>query len=484
MTELPPTLTTLISSSWLIAGVVSAADPQDGLVAYFGFEASGAAGLQNQAPGATGFHAVRVGGGAFDSGANPSGPGFSGNAAFNPANGASDRSALLAGNALNLVDTRNDAITVPVGSADLGGNFTIAVWHALTPSGGSVARPFVFEGTDNYHVSWGISGGDSYTAYVTQSASLPFGVLERGPWHHVAHGFTSDGTTTTLTLFVNGQPAGSRTGASAAMVFSGIHFGKHRGGDHARNWDGMLDDLAIWNRALTAEEIEEIHLKGRHGFALTESPADAGQALVILQSADPSTGTVQGGGLHPLGSTISITSTANPGYAVTDWTCGFAGQPAAFDWVVTSDIRAIANFGPDLADDDGDGLTNYEEIVIYGTDPNHPDTDGDGIPDGVEVHITRTNPLHDDSAWIAAVGAALFAESAGTIELATPEVRPTHDGSRLALTFLAGGPDGEPQPIALDAGTASVSPANDGLDLEIRPPANLPAHFLPRVQPR
>ena len=409
MSKRSPLTTIFIACCGLSAGVACAADLTNGLVVYHPFEVSGVAGLQNQAPGAAGFHAVRVGGGAFDSGANPSGPGFSGDAAFNPGNGVSDRSVMLAGNALNLVDTRNDAIAVPVGSADLGGDFTIAVWHALTPSGGSVARPFVFEGTDNYNVSWGISGGDSYTAYVTQSASLPFGVLERGPWHHVAHVFTSDGTTTTLTLFVNGQPAGTRTGASAAMVFSGIHFGKHRGGDHVRNWDGMLDDLAIWNRALTAEEIEEIHIKGRHGFALTESPADAGQAIVILNSADPSTGMVKGGGLHPIGSTISITSSANPGYTVTEWTGGFAGQPAAFDWVVSGDIKATANFGPDLADDDGDGLTNYEEIVIYGTDPNNPDTDGDGIPDGVEIRITGTNPLHDDSAWIATVRAALFA---------------------------------------------------------------------------
>ena len=470
---------------WSVAaGVVCAAAPTAGLVVYYPFQASGAAGLQNQAPGATGFHAARFGGGAFDSGANPSGPGFSGNAAFNPGNGASDRSAMLAGNALNLVDTRNDAITVPIGTADLGGNFTIAVWHALTPSGGSVARPFVFEGSDNYNISWGISSGDNYTAYVTQAASIAYGSLERGVWHHVAHVFTSDGTTTTLALYVNGRPAGMRSGSAAAMAFSAIHFGKHRGADHTRNWDGLLDDLAIWNRALTSQEIEEIHLKGRHGYALTDSPADDGRAFVILGSADPAIGSVGGGGLHPLGSTIAITSTASPGYTVTEWTGGFAGQPAAFDWVVTGDIRATATFGPDLADDDGDGLTNHEEIIIHGTDPNNPDTDGDGIPDGVEVRITGTNPLHDDSAWIAAVRAALFAETAGGIELATPEIRRTAVGSRLAVTLGAAGPGGVMQPLVLEPEYTAVTPAADGFVLEIRPPDHFPAHFLLGVEQR
>jgi Bacterial TSP3 repeat len=38
-------------------------------------------------------------------------------------------------------------------------------------------------------------------------------------------------------------------------------------------------------------------------------------------------------------------------------------------------------------DTDGDGLTDDDEINIYGTDPNNPDTDGDGINDGDEVEF-------------------------------------------------------------------------------------------------
>ncbi|MDL1981652.1 MAG: hypothetical protein LWX02_09340 [Deltaproteobacteria bacterium] len=33
---------------------------------------------------------------------------------------------------------------------------------------------------------------------------------------------------------------------------------------------------------------------------------------------------------------------------------------------------------------DEDGLTDDDEINIYGTNPNDPDTDGDGINDGDE----------------------------------------------------------------------------------------------------
>jgi hypothetical protein len=49
-------------------------------------------------------------------------------------------------------------------------------------------------------------------------------------------------------------------------------------------------------------------------------------------------------------------------------------------------------------DSDDDGLTDSEEINIYGTDPNDPDTDGDGIWDGKEVKGNQTtDPLDEDS---------------------------------------------------------------------------------------
>lgn len=46
-------------------------------------------------------------------------------------------------------------------------------------------------------------------------------------------------------------------------------------------------------------------------------------------------------------------------------------------------------------DSDGDGLSDAEEVLIVGSDPNNADTDGDGLSDGVEV-INRLNPLDPD----------------------------------------------------------------------------------------
>ena len=69
----------------------------------------------------------------------------------------------------------------------------------------------------------------------------------------------------------------------------------------------------------------------------------------------------------------------------------------------TSDFRLstlklsyIGDLGDGTGDADGDGLTNWEEVKRYHTDPHDADTDGDGLMDGYEVQ-NGTDPLNPDS---------------------------------------------------------------------------------------
>ena len=52
---------------------------------------------------------------------------------------------------------------------------------------------------------------------------------------------------------------------------------------------------------------------------------------------------------------------------------------------------------PFLADTDGDGLDDYEEIMIYFTDPLISDSDFDGLTDGIEVNVVGSDPWNEDS---------------------------------------------------------------------------------------
>jgi len=82
------------------------------------------------------------------------------------------------------------------------------------------------------------------------------------------------------------------------------------------------------------------------------------------------------------------------------------------DWIENPSLLSTGSYNsfiifnlPDNAtlqglDTDADGLTDYEELFTYFTDPNKLDTDGGGKSDGNEVGISR-DPLDpdDDAAW-------------------------------------------------------------------------------------
>jgi hypothetical protein len=49
-------------------------------------------------------------------------------------------------------------------------------------------------------------------------------------------------------------------------------------------------------------------------------------------------------------------------------------------------------------DEDGDLITDYDEVYVTGTDPLNPDTAADGMPDGYEHSYSCLNPLINDAA--------------------------------------------------------------------------------------
>jgi Tol biopolymer transport system component len=64
---------------------------------------------------------------------------------------------------------------------------------------------------------------------------------------------------------------------------------------------------------------------------------------------------------------------------------------------LTNSEEGTLGTDPDLADTDGDGLLDGEEINQYGTDPLNPDTENDGLSDGDEINIYNASPNNPDS---------------------------------------------------------------------------------------
>ena len=70
-----------------------------------------------------------------------------------------------------------------------------------------------------------------------------------------------------------------------------------------------------------------------------------------------------------------------------------AGDPVSDNVLFNPWLDTPGGTGPDS---DGDGLTDFDEIFIHGTDPNDWDTDNDGLSDGEEINTHGTDPTSAD----------------------------------------------------------------------------------------
>jgi hypothetical protein len=72
-------------------------------------------------------------------------------------------------------------------------------------------------------------------------------------------------------------------------------------------------------------------------------------------------------------------------------TNGYYFAVTAYDTSGNQSVFTEVPYTTPLADTDGDGLTDDEELSVYGTAPTKADTDGDGINDGTEVAFWGAN---------------------------------------------------------------------------------------------
>jgi hypothetical protein len=106
----------------------------------------------------------------------------------------------------------------------------------------------------------------------------------------------------------------------------------------------------------------------------------------VYLTIDTVHGTVTGAGAHVPNTTAEVTATPEPGYLFSKWTGDATGNANPLSLLMDTDKTITAVFGHDSRDPDGDGLTNYQEIITYLTNPNIADTDEDGFNDGYEVN--------------------------------------------------------------------------------------------------
>jgi uncharacterized repeat protein (TIGR02543 family) len=124
--------------------------------------------------------------------------------------------------------------------------------------------------------------------------------------------------------------------------------------------------------------------------------------LVSVVASPNNAGSLTGEGPVEKGKSTTLTATTNTGYLFTGWSGDADGTTNPLTITVDAAKNITANFAEDTSDDDGDGLSNYAELVTHGTDKTKADTDGDGLGDKVEIDAGG-DPKTSDDAYIDAV---------------------------------------------------------------------------------
>lgn len=169
------------------------------------------------------------------------------------------------GGAIDL-DGVDDRIDLGVFNLPYGSTMSIALWMKADDFDVSDARLISkATGTANTDHYWMISTINSTAIRFrlkaggsTTTLSTSVGQVVANEWHHVA--VTYDGSN--MRIYVDGLPAASvpKTGLLTSSATAAVAIGNQPAGAGSRPFDGLIDDVRVYDRALTSAEIAAMSL--------------------------------------------------------------------------------------------------------------------------------------------------------------------------------------------------------------------------------
>ena len=253
-----------------------------------------------------------------------------------------------------------------------------STWRSLYTEG------FSWGGSFNTYVtatSGGISVGMWNIAHPEYwiSVSTGGGVVSYDQWNLITVTLENGGVGIgTVRIYVNGNEVKNGTGqvvSTATNAAIGANAGAYPPAGHQAHssFNGTLDEIAIWDRTLTAEEIQALYNNGLAGHGYTgDGVGDACDNCPVVSNADQADS--DGDGVGDACDNCPAVSNADQ---------------------ADSDGDGVGDACDTVADSDGDGIDDSVDNCPYNYNPDQNDIDGDGAGDVCDICPSDANDTCD-----------------------------------------------------------------------------------------
>lgn len=326
----------------------------------------------------------------------------------------------IVGNALNF-DGVDDGLTLGTAPALSGtGDFTVGAWVKIapgSPSGviiqqrdatsagynGEYGLQVLSNGTVEFYL---YNGG--YQFDITTPTT--YGLVNDNQWHYVAA--TRSGTTGTV--YVDGNPLATGSGTAKSLVSTIMVSIGWDQRDNNKRFKGLLDEVRLYTRALSASELNGIH----DGLISNRAPAFTASSFTMTNATVSSTysGSLVAKATDADTDVLTFAKVSGPSWLSIASNGTLSGTPAAGD-------AGAGSYSVSVTDPDGQSATATMSITVYGA-----------LPSGWTAGDIGSTTVTGSSGYTSGTG--LY-----TINGGGPDIWGTADTLQYASTTLTG--DGE-----------------------------------------
>ena len=317
-------------------------------------------------------------------------------------------------------------------------------------------------GTRGQQFSFALKSDDnSSITYLTDEAAS----FELGKWYHVAATYDGD----TMNLYVNGEMVISSNEQSGAITYPAqggqLQIGAYFDDDEHNMHDGKLDDMRLYDTALTEAQIQQVMAGQQVGDYRFETgddfqdlePGETQDVSFTYEAVDHSGARVGEQG------TVSITVTGTDGGPVADADTQTAHEHGAVmidvlanDIDADDDASSLSLDSVQIVDGEGNPVSGQGLVSIVDNQLQFvPGNDFDSLAEGEETTVTVRYVMSDGDGVTSESTASITVIGTNDTPIANVDTQTGHENETLTIDVLANDTDADhndgPSSFSLDS---------------------------------